>query len=252
MKKILSFLLIFAILFTFIGCGKKDDSDDDRSGSKKKTEESRRSNDEDIDKKNKDKSKDNNGKIELDVGQMHINFKKDTVAISFNISSDDMEDMLDISMDESNDDIRDALIESFSNDFGDDVEMTSFKKGKNYVSFTIEVDAESFSENWQGSYHQQYTLSEFAEDYNMDSVEELCDYYTFLDFSSEDVIDIEDLAKYAENYVVYVGGSLSTSIKGLYFQFPDKILMITDSMEYKKISNNTIFVESGSGLVIVK
>lgn len=68
---------------------------------------------------------------------MHINFKKDTVAISFNISSDDMEDMLDISMDESNDDIRDALIESFSNDFGDDVEMTSFKKGKNYVSLPL-------------------------------------------------------------------------------------------------------------------
>jgi len=42
--------------------------------------------------------------------------------------------------------------------------------------------------------------------------------------------------------------------KGVYFQFPNKILLVIDTVKYKKISNNTIFIKSGSdyGIVVIK
>jgi len=234
MKKFLSLLLIIAVLLTCISCG-KDNSDNAKESSRK------------IDSKAK-------GDVELENGQMYFNFKKDTVALSVSLSGDDAEDELDIDMNDSTNDIKEAILDSFGNDF-DDVEITAFKKGKDYISFTIEVDADSFSEGMPGSYYDEYSLSDLAEEYGLDGVEELCDYYTFVDFSSEEEIDEDELAEFEDHYVAYVFAPIDGAFdEGVYFQFPKKILLITDNVKYKKISNNTIFIKSNSeaGLVVIQ
>jgi len=239
MKRFLALLLVFTVLFTFIGCSKGKSSDDDDSGSKKKSEAS---------------SKESS--VKLEEGQMLINFKKNSVAISFNMSGDDAEYEFDISMDDSSNEIKEAISDNLSYDF-DDFKLTSFKKGKDNISFTVEVDAETFIEDigWEGSYHEKYTLADFAEEYGLDDVEELGDYFTFVDFNSGDDIDEDDLAKYEDEYIAVVAAPNFGSMgKGVYFQFPNKILLVTDTVKYKKISNNTIFIKSGSdyGIVVIK
>jgi len=185
MKRFLSLLLVFAVLFTFVGCSKGKGSDDD-SRSKKKTEES---------------SKESS--VKLEEGQMLMSYKKNSVAISFNLSGDDAEYEFDISMDDSNDEIKEAISESFSYDF-DEFKITSFKKGKDNISFTVEVEADSFNDGWEGSYHAKYTLSDLADDSGLEDVEELGDYYTFVDYNSGDDIDEDDLGKYEDDYIALV------------------------------------------------
>lgn len=246
MKKILSFLLIIAILLACIGC-RKDDPDNAGKSSRK------------VESKAKEKDEPENGskakeKNELENGQMYFNFKKDTVALSISLSGEDAEDTFDIDMNDSNNDIKDAIADSFGNDF-DEVEITAFKKGKDYIYFTIEVDADSFSNGMEGSYYAELSLGDLADEYGLGSVGELCDYYTFVDYSKEKDIDEEDLEVYGDDYVAYVFAPIDGAFdNGVYFQFPNKILLITDNVKYKKISSNTIFIKGGSdaGLAVIK
>lgn len=246
MKKFLSFLLIIAVLLACFGCS-KDDSDNARESSRKVESKAKEKNE----SENGSKSK---GKNELENGQMYFNFKKDTVALSISLSGEDAEDSFDIDMNDSNDDIKDAIVDSFGNDF-DEVEIIDFKKGKDYLYFTIEVDADSFSSGMEGSYYAGLSLGDLADEYGLGGVGELCDYYTFVDYSKEKAIDEEELEEYADDYVAYVFAPIDGAFdNGVYFQFPKKILLITDNVKYKKISNNTIFIKGGSdaGLAVIE
>jgi len=215
MKKVLSVLLLLVVFATFVGCGSK---------------------------------------VKLEPGQMFIEFGKDTVIIKYSMSDDDAEDEFDINMKDSNKDIAADLEDYFSDDFDGDIKIKDLKKGKDYISFAVEIDADDFADYFRYSYHNEYTFEEYAEDMGYDDVEELGEDRKFVEFSNGKSLSKKDLDKYEDDYAVLVFGSGLNSSQGVYFKFPKNILIVSKDLKYEKISNDTIFIKrsSGSGVVVVK
>jgi len=216
MKKALSVLMIFAVLLTLVGCGSK---------------------------------------VKLYPGQVFVEFKKDTVAIQFSVPKDDAEDEFDINFKDSTKSIQKDLEDYFSDDYDGDVKIKDLKKGKDYISFTVELDADDFADMYRYSYHNEYTLEDYADDRGYDDVDELAENQKFVLYSNGKTVDEDDVSKYEDDYAVMVFGSgLGMFGQGAYFKFPKNILIVAKDLKYEKISNNTIFIKrsSSSGIVVVK
>lgn len=227
MKKALSFLLIFVVLFSFAGCSGDD------SG-KKKSEKAE--------------------KIELETGQMFIEFKKKSVIVTYMMRDDDAEYEYDINMKDSKKDIEEDLEDYFSDLFNDNVKISELKKGKDYISFSVEVDADSFIDFYEGSYHEKYTLKEHVYLCGYASVEDFGRSYRFVSYKNDKKVDSGDLGKYKNDYLVWVSSIMDNgSRKGIYYKLPSKILLVSKELKYEKISDDTIFIKRNSdGIIVVK
>lgn len=198
MKKALLLTLIFVVLLSLVGCSNK---------------------------------------TKLEPGETFVTFEKNSIIVSCVVPGDDAEDDFRIRMKDSSKEIRKDLEDYFSDIFDDEYKITEFKKGKDYISFTYELE-----DIRAMGFFKKTTLKEYAEDFGYDDLEEMAEYNEFILYSNEKSVDEDDLEEYEDEYVQIVFGGDN----GTYYKFPNKILLVSDGLKYKKISNDTIYIKRNS------
>lgn len=202
MKKIFLLPLLFIILLSFVGCSK----------------------------------------IKLETGESFVTFNKDSVSVACSVSDKDAKKLYDVRIKDSNKDIKEDLVDYFSDIYDEDIKITEFKKGKDYINFTYELeDAEDIG------YLDETTLEDYADDLRYDDVEELADDVEFITYDKEKSVDSDDIDKYEDDLVQVVQGGN----KGMYYKAPNKILLVPEKLKYEKISNDTIYIKRNSSGIIV-
>lgn len=183
-------------------------------------------------------------KTKLEPGQSLTAFKKGSVTVSSMISDKDAKSYFGIRFKDSKKEIKEDIVDYFSDIYDDDIKITKFKKGKDYISFTYTLeDAEDLG------FYDELSLEDYADKNRFDDVEELADTLDFITYGKEKSVDSDDIDKYEDDFVQRVqGGS-----KGAYYKMPKKILLVTDDLKYEKVSNDTIFVKRNStGIIVFK
>ena len=183
-------------------------------------------------------------KTKLEPSQSLTVFKKGSVTVSSMLSDKDAKSYFGIRFKDSAKEIKEDIVDYFSDIYDDDIKITKFKKGKDYISFTYTLeDAEDLG------FYDELSLEDYADKNRFDDVEELADTLDFITYGKEKSVDSDDIDKYEDDFVQRVqGGS-----KGAYYKMPKKILLVTDDLKYEKVSNDTIFVKrNSSGIIVFK
>lgn len=180
----------------------------------------------------------------LEPGESFITFKKDSVSIASSVSDKDVKKVYDIRFKDSSKEIKEELADYLSDIHDEDIKITKFKKGKDYINFTYKLeDVEDIG------FYEDTTLEDFADDEGYDDVEELADDVEFVTYGKEKSVDSDDIDKYEDDLVQRVHGGN----KGVYYKMPKKILLVTDGLKYEKISGDTIYVKrNSSGIIVYK
>lgn len=183
--------------------------------------------------------------ISLKEGQYSVNIKSNgDVTIEYLMSKKKAEKEFDIDFDDSNKDIIKALEDYFDDNMRAEGKVTIKKKTKDQILFSA-----SFKKGEMKSINIKNTLEDYADNYGID-VDELPDKMNldFVYFKNGKDVDEDDLEKY-EDYIAF---QVSGDDEGVYFTFPGKIEIVSD-IDFKRINDNTIFVEDGEfGLVVFK
>jgi hypothetical protein len=182
--------------------------------------------------------------VKLEPGESFITFKKKSASITFSVSEKDVKRVFDIRFKDSSKEIKEELADYLSDIHDDDIKITKFKKGKDFINFTYELeDVEDMD------FYEKMTLEDYADDEGYDDVEELADDVEFVRYGKDKSVDSDDIDKYEDDLVQYVYGG----DKGIYYKLPKKILLVTDGLKYKKISSDTIYVKrNSSGIIVYK
>lgn len=183
-------------------------------------------------------------KTKLEQGESFVTFKKDSVSVAFSVSEKDAKKLYDIRFKDNSKDIKEDLVDYFSDIFDADIKITEFKKGKDFINFTYEIeDAEDLG------YYDETTLEDYADDLRYDDVEELAEEIEFITYDKEKSVDSDDIDKYEDDFVQYVTGG----DKGIYYKTQNKILLVTEKVKYEKISKDTIYIKrNSSGIIVYK
>lgn len=183
--------------------------------------------------------------ISLKEGQYSVNIKSNgDVTIEYLMSKKKAEKEFDIDFDDSNKDIIKDLEDYFDDNMRAEGKVTIKKKTKDQILFSA-----SFKKGEMKSINIKNTLEDYADNYGID-VDELPDKMNldFVYFKNGKDVDEDDLEKY-EDYIAF---QVSGDDEGVYFTFPGKIEIVSD-IDFKRINDNTIFVEDGEfGLVVFK
>lgn len=183
--------------------------------------------------------------ISLKEGQYSVNIKSNgDVTIEYLMSKKKAEKEFDIDFDDSNKDIIKDLEDYFDDNMRAEGKVTIKKKTKDQILFSA-----SFKKDEMKSINIKNTLEDYADNYGID-VDELPDKMNldFVYFKNGKDVDEDDLEKY-EDYIAF---QVSGDDEGVYFTFPGKIEIVSD-IDFKRINDNTIFVEDGEfGLVVFK
>lgn len=182
--------------------------------------------------------------IKLETGQSLTTFNnKGALSITTSLSSKDARDLFDVRIKDSKKDIKEDLIDHFSYLYDEEIKVTKLKKGKDFVNFTFTIDdAELFG------FYDDLTLEDYAYDYYYD-LEDMAEYEEFVTYKKDESLDSDDLIDYEDDFVQYVHGGN----EGAYYKTPKKILLVSDNLKYKKISNDTIFIRrNSSGIIVYK
>lgn len=180
----------------------------------------------------------------LEPGESFITFKKDSVSIACSVSDKDVKKVYDIRFKDSSKEIKEELTDYLSDVHDEDIKITKFKKGKDFINFIYELeDAEDIG------YLDETTLEDYADDLRYDDVEELADDVEFITYGKEKSVDSDDIDKYEDDLVQLVKGGN----KGTYYKIPNKILLVSEKLKYEKISNDTIYIKrNSSGIIVYK
>ncbi|NLE25695.1 MAG: hypothetical protein GX625_10215 [Clostridiaceae bacterium] len=183
-------------------------------------------------------------KTKLEQGESFVTFKKDSVSVACSLSGKDAKSEYGIRIKDNSKDIKEDLVDYFSDIFDADIKITEFKKGKDFINFTYEIeDAEDLG------YYDETTLEDYADDLRYDDVEELAEEIEFITYDKEKSVDSDDIDKYEDDFVQYVTGG----DKGMYYKTQNKILLVTEKLKYEKISNDTIYIKrNSSGIIVYK
>jgi len=124
-------------------------------------------------------------------------------------------------------------------------EVKNVKKVKGYVL----IDVRFISPGDIMAYDMTMTLEKFANDY-YGGMTAMADQEIFYLYKNASRVSSNDLIKYAGHKFLTV---FDSSGKGSYFKVPGKIMIVHSESEYKKVNNDTIFIEGdGYGAVVYK
>lgn len=183
--------------------------------------------------------------VKLEEGQTYtILDSKGKMTMSVFLSDKEFDGSYGIDFDDDDKEIKEGIVDLFDDVYGMDVEISKFKKGKDYVKFTLtSTDAKDFG------YDLRYTLEDYAEDSYYDDVDDMSEYESFVLYKNDKDLDEDQLEDYEDAIVIYVYGGE----EGSYYKLPGKILLVDDNMDYKKISGDTIFIEDDEyGIIVIE
>ncbi|PKM51107.1 MAG: hypothetical protein CVV02_08130 [Firmicutes bacterium HGW-Firmicutes-7] len=183
--------------------------------------------------------------VTLEEGQSYTIIEDDgKVSISVYLSEKELEEFYGVNIDDDKNKIKEDISYLFDQFFETNVKITTFEKRKDGIEFTLLVD-----DGTSFGYNLHRTFENFAEENDYQDIEELTDSKSFINYKNGKQLNSTKLLKYKDDIVLYI----YADEKGSYFQTPSKILLIDESLIYKKISNKTIFIEEGSsGIVVFK
>jgi hypothetical protein len=187
------------------------------------------------------------GGYDLEEGESHIIITADgeltaVMAMSEDVLDEDFD--ADIGDDEEDimADMQDMIDDQLDEwDIDTDIEITEVKV-KDDVAFVTLV-----SEDFEFLFPQCYeTLEDYAD--MMGGYEVIAEATPFITYEDEDDVDEDDLEDYADGTVIGLDGGE----EGTYFEFEDDIALVSDDMDFEMIESNIIYVEGDeSGLIVI-
>ncbi|PKM93503.1 MAG: hypothetical protein CVU84_15095 [Firmicutes bacterium HGW-Firmicutes-1] len=185
--------------------------------------------------------------VTLEEGQYYKVIKKDgSASIDWCLSDDEAEEIFgfDFKKDDK-DEMKEAILDKID-EWDYDVEFTNFKKGDDYIKYTL-IDEEGDDILFEDV---DFTLEDYADDYYNLDVDELAEDMKFVYYKNDEKVDEEDIEDYEDSFAISIYGD----IEGAYYKVPGKILLVgeeSEDMDYEKISKDTIFLDKDVSVVIV-
>lgn len=177
--------------------------------------------------------------IDLEEGQAYWTFDEDGgLTMEMLVDSDDFEDEFDADLDDKDKEIIEDLEDSFD-DQDVDAEVKSLKVKKDTVNIEIYVEdsKDIFMEI-------KDTLEDLADQWDMD-LEDFLDGNELVYYKNEKDVDEDDIEDYED--LLYI--RVSEGSDGMYYTVPGKIILVSDTLDFEKISNDTIYVDDDNGYV---
>jgi len=176
------------------------------------------------------------GGVKLEEGQSSYILNKDgEMSFTTYIEDKDLEDQFDVDFDDKDKDII-GDIEDAMDDWDIKVEVTKFKKKKDFAMITMVID----DVEDMGMTEFEQTLEDYVDDDSWyDDFDEFADDNDFVLFKNEDDVKSKDLEDYADLYLISVSGG----DEGAYYEVPGKIILVGDKVDFEKVNNNTIYID---------
>jgi len=185
------------------------------------------------------------GKVTLEDDQeMYIISYDGSVTIRVKVPGEEIADEVGFNFSKDSDSNIKKAIESYLKDIGVDARINEIKKDSNMLFVDI-----TYPKADEILYNQYYRLDDYIEVFYDGIIEELSGDLGFKLYSNGSSLDSGDLEKYYADMIIEV----DNMVIGTYFEFPGKILLVSDDLEYTKIDDYTILIEDNDwGYVIYK